>query len=338
MGWRIDATGIQFKLLNRSRGPRSGRRVRRRTSGVRTLGAGCADARNRTSRWLFRRAGRIRHASGATSPDLEFEDGERSPADRSWSPPGTFSERPDSHRRRAASGRAGRRAADARLSAESPALGSVSRWAGSRPARHRGFTGAASTSRASPNSAATTRSCRSRSCRRERPRNQSGVSRTLHTTPALHDLVRASIGSSPLYNGQISGHRSALLSVARRQDHAVPGIASGTRFFSSPKGLDATEVYVNGLSMSLPQRRRRTRSVAIALRPRDMRDPAGTLMRSNHDFIQPTELRKTLETKRISGSFPCGPDQWHVWLRGSRGARTDGRHQRRAAGRASGSL
>ena len=45
----------------------------------------------------------------------------------------------------------------------------------------------------------------------------------LHTTAEVHDLVRDNVDKSPLYNGQIRGHRTALLPVARRQGDAVPG-------------------------------------------------------------------------------------------------------------------
>ena len=76
------------------------------------------------------------------------------------------------------------------------------------------------------------------------------------------------------------------------------------QIFLEPEGLDTPEVYVNGLSMSLP----RTAQDAIVHALPGLED-AEILRHAyavEYDFIQPTELRKTLETKRISGLFLAG--------------------------------
>jgi tRNA uridine 5-carboxymethylaminomethyl modification enzyme len=74
MGLAIDATGIQFKLLNRSRGPAVW--SPRAQADKRRYGAWIRDQLSAEANitWLFRRAGRIRTAGGEVS-GLEFEDG-----------------------------------------------------------------------------------------------------------------------------------------------------------------------------------------------------------------------------------------------------------------------
>ena len=74
----------------------------------------------------------------------------------------------------------------------------------------------------------------------------------IHTTPALHELVRASISRSPLYNGQISGIGPRYCPSLEDKVMRFPDKARH-QIFLEPEGLDVDEIYVNGLSMSLPR-------------------------------------------------------------------------------------
>ena len=104
--------------------------------------------------------------------------------------------------------------------------------------------------------------------------------------------------------------------------------ASVTRFFSSRKASDVDEIYVNGLSMSLP---RDVQDEIVHVLPgledaRILRHAYAV----EYDFIQPTELRSIARNQADVRPFPGRADQRHVGLRRSGGAGTDGRHQRRA--------
>ena len=125
----------------------------------------------------------------------------------------------------------------------------------------------------------------------------------LYTTDQVHDLVRANIGSSPLYNGQIQGVgprycpslEDKVMRFPDRERHQI---------YLEPEGLDVDEIYVNGFSMSLPAdiQNRLVKSLpglgdAVMLRP-------GYAV--EYDFVQPTELKSSLETHRVAGLFFAG--------------------------------
>jgi tRNA uridine 5-carboxymethylaminomethyl modification enzyme len=135
-----------------------------------------------------------------------------------------------------------------------------------------------------------------------RPRN-SAPCYLLHTNDRVHDLVRKRISDSPLYNGQISGIgprycpslEDKVMRFPHRERHQL---------FLEPEGLDVLEIYVNGFSMSLPAE---TQSELIRALPglesAEMLRPGYAV---EYDFVQPTELRSSLETHRISGLFFAG--------------------------------
>jgi tRNA uridine 5-carboxymethylaminomethyl modification enzyme len=125
----------------------------------------------------------------------------------------------------------------------------------------------------------------------------------LHTNERVRDLVRTHIGKSPLYNGQIQGIgprycpslEDKIMRFPDRERHQI---------FLEPEGLDVDEIYVNGFSMSLP------RDVQLDLvRALPGLDDA-VMVRPGYaveyDFVQPTELKRSLETHRVSGLFFAG--------------------------------
>ena len=154
----------------------------------------------------------------------------------------------------------------------------------------------------------------------------------LYTNDRVHDLVRANIDQSPLFNGQISGIgprycpslEDKVMRFPHRERHQI---------FLEPEGLDVDEIYVNGFSMSLPPEVQDELVHALpGLEDAVMLRPGYAV---EYDFIQPTELRPTLETQRVPGLFLAGPDQRNVRLRGGCGPGADRRDQRGALGSAS---
>ncbi len=124
-----------------------------------------------------------------------------------------------------------------------------------------------------------------------------------YTNPAVHELIRANLDRAPLYTGQIrhTGPRycpsieTKVVRFADRPRHQL---------FLEPEGRQTHEVYVNGLSTSLP------------------RDVQGAMLRAipgleraeilrygyaiEYDYVPPVQLRPWLETKRVAGLFLAG--------------------------------
>jgi len=125
----------------------------------------------------------------------------------------------------------------------------------------------------------------------------------LHTNDRVRDLVRANIDRSPLYNGQIHGIGPRYCPSLEDKIVRFPD-KERHQIFLEPEGIDAREIYVNGFSMSLP---REVQADLVHALP-GLGD--AVLLRPGYaveyDFIQPTELTRRLETKRIAGLFLAG--------------------------------
>jgi tRNA uridine 5-carboxymethylaminomethyl modification enzyme len=132
------------------------------------------------------------------------------------------------------------------------------------------------------------------------PQVQCGLTRT---TAATHRLIRDNVHRSPMYSGQIASQGPRYCPSI--EDKIVRfGDRDGHQIFLEPEGLDDPTVYPNGISTSLPE------EVQLALvatipgleRARVMR-PGYAI---EYDHVDPRELKANLETKRIRGLFLAG--------------------------------
>jgi tRNA uridine 5-carboxymethylaminomethyl modification enzyme len=305
MGRAIDATGIQFKLLNRSRGPAVW--SPRAQADKKTYGQWVRRALDAEPNveWLFGKAGRILIEHGRVA-GIAMEDGDSFRCASLVVTTGTFLNGlihigPERH----AAGRAGEPPSHAlaeslravgfqcgRLKTGTPprldrdsidfdaqvARGTFAVERGDEPPVPFSFLTDAI----------------------ERPQI---VCHLIHTTDRVRELVLANLARSPLFNGQIRGIgprycpslEDKIVRFPEKERHQI---------FLEPEGVDAREIYVNGFSMSLP---RDVQSDLVHALP-GLED--AVLLRPGYaveyDFIQPTELTRRLETKRVPGLFLAG--------------------------------
>ena len=123
------------------------------------------------------------------------------------------------------------------------------------------------------------------------------------TTPAVHDLIRSNLDRAPLYSGQITGVgprycpsiEDKVVRFADKDRHQI---------FLEPEGLDDDTVYPNGISTSLP------RDIQQAILPLIPGLERVTMLRPGYaieyDFIDPRELAPSLETRRVPRLFLAG--------------------------------
>ena len=123
------------------------------------------------------------------------------------------------------------------------------------------------------------------------------------TTPATHALIRANLGRSPMYSGDITGIgprycpsiEDKVVRFAERERHQI---------FLEPEGLDDDTIYPNGISTSLPREVQEAMLQTIpGLEHAAMRRPGYAI---EYDFVDPRELHPSLETRRIPGLYFAG--------------------------------
>lgn len=125
----------------------------------------------------------------------------------------------------------------------------------------------------------------------------------LYTSPATHEVLRGGLADSPLYNGQIQsvGPRycpsieTKIVTFADKAEHQL---------FLEPEGEFTQEYYLNGFSSSLPMGVQiKALQTIPALRDVQIYRPGYAI---EYDYFDPTQLNHTLETKQIEGLFFAG--------------------------------
>ncbi|HWV41380.1 tRNA uridine-5-carboxymethylaminomethyl(34) synthesis enzyme MnmG [Pseudorhodoplanes sp.] len=134
----------------------------------------------------------------------------------------------------------------------------------------------------------------------ENPQIKCGITRT---TDATHAVIRANVHRSPMYSGQIDSRGPRYCPSI--EDKIVRfGERDGHQLFLEPEGLDDHTVYPNGISTSLPEEVQHALVATIPGLERAQFIRPGYAI--EYDHVDPRELEPTLETRRLQGLFLAG--------------------------------
>lgn len=129
------------------------------------------------------------------------------------------------------------------------------------------------------------------------------VCHSTETTSAVHDIIRANLHRAPMYSGQICGRgprycpsiEDKVVRFSDKDSHLI---------FLEPEGLNTREYYCNGISTSLPK------DVQAAMLKQIPGLEGAEVMRwgyaVEYDYAPPTQLHPTLETKPVAGLYFAG--------------------------------
>ncbi|MGB8951942.1 MAG: tRNA uridine-5-carboxymethylaminomethyl(34) synthesis enzyme MnmG [Candidatus Aminicenantales bacterium] len=141
------------------------------------------------------------------------------------------------------------------------------------------------------------------SFRTQRPLENKIICSIGYTNAETHEIIRKNLNKSPLFSGKIKGVGPRYCPSIEDKVVKFPH-HSRHQFFLEPEGLETSEIYLNGLSSSLPYEVQREilKSIPGLNRAKILRPAYGI----EYDAVAPTQLLSTLETKIIENLFLAG--------------------------------